>query len=98
MTAVSSCPCVIVVARFVLEHITRRDGSIPVGHGEKVGIAAGRQESVLELHIGVGERGGWHFGCSDASLRGRLLDFSLDQSLILNFWRRSLWSFLLGVW
>lgn len=85
MTAVASCPCVIVVAWFVLEYITRRAGSIPVGYSEKVGIAAGRQESVVELHMGVGERGGWHFGWSDASLRGRLLDFSLDQCLILDF-------------
>lgn len=86
VTAVSSRPRVVVVAWFLVEHIARRAGGIPVRHGEEVAIAARRQESVVEFHMGVGEGVGWHFGWSDASLGGRLLDFSLDQSLALDLW------------
>lgn len=57
MAALSSCPSVIVVAWLVLKHIARRAGGIAVGHGEELGIAAGRQEAGVELHMGIGEGG-----------------------------------------
>lgn len=86
MTAVSSRPRVVVVAWFLMEHIARGAGCIPVRHGEEVGIAARRQEPVVEFHMGLGEGVGGNVGWSDASLGGRLLDFSLDQSLGLDLW------------
>lgn len=86
MTAVSSRTGIVVVACFLVEHIARRAGGVPVRHGEEVGIAARSQEAVVEFHMGVGEGVGWNIGWSDASLGGRLLHFSLDQSFAFDLW------------
>lgn len=77
MTAVSRRPSIIVVARFVVKYLARRAGGIGVSHGEKVGIAARRQQAIVELDLGVGKGDRWYFVRRDAGLGWRLLEFTL---------------------